>query len=120
MFRFGILNPLLYKFPDNRTIYYFQTAKNSLFKSRIKNALTEIIWYELDIMAMSMLSNTMILMTEYEPNMSKAQNRVKPLIPVKSNTLKSTNPKLAQKSDWDVSNKLKKKSKILWIYILNF
>lgn len=43
--------------------------------------LTEMIWYELDIMAMSMLSSTMMLMTEYEPNMSNAQKRVKLLIP---------------------------------------
>jgi len=38
--------------------------------------------------------------------MRRAQNRVKPLIPANSNVSSSTNPKLAQKSDWEVSNKL--------------
>lgn len=58
-------------------------------------------------MAMSMLSSTIMLMTEYEPNMSSAQKRVKPLIPVRSKVIKSTNPKLAQNRDCDVSNRLK-------------
>ena len=58
-------------------------------------------------MAMSMLRSTMILITEYEPNMSKAQNRVKLLIPVKSNAMRSTRPNDAQKRDCEVSNKLK-------------
>jgi hypothetical protein len=57
-------------------------------------------------MAMSMLRRTMTLMRQYEPNIRRAQNRVKPLIPVNSKTSNSTNPKLAQKSDCDVSNKL--------------
>ena len=38
--------------------------------------------------------------------MSNPQKRVKPLIPCNSNDCKSTRPKLAQKSDCDVSNKL--------------
>ena len=69
--------------------------------------LTEMIWYELDIMAISMLSSTMMLMTEYEPNMSRAQNRVKLLIPVRSKDIRSTMPKLAQNNDCDVSKRLK-------------
>jgi hypothetical protein len=58
-------------------------------------------------MAMSMLRRTMMLMREYEPNMRRAQNRVKPLIPVNSKASNSTNPKLAHHKDCDVSNKLK-------------
>jgi hypothetical protein len=42
--------------------------------------------------------------------MSKAQNRVKLFIPVKSKAIKSTNPNDAQKRDCEVSNKLKKKT----------
>lgn len=38
--------------------------------------------------------------------MRSAQNRVKLLMPVRSNDIRSTMPKLAQKSDCDVSNKL--------------
>lgn len=58
-------------------------------------------------MAISMLSKTIMFITEYDPNSSRPQNLVKLLIPVKSNAIKSTRPKPAQKSDWDVSN-------ILW------
>jgi hypothetical protein len=47
-------------------------------------------------MAMSILSSTMMLITEYEPNIRSAQNRVNDLIPVKSKDTKSTRPKLAQ------------------------
>lgn len=72
--------------------------------------LTEIIWYELDIIAISMFSKTIMLITEYDPNNSRPQNRVKLLIPVRSNAVKSTRPKPAQKSDWDVSNILRKMS----------
>lgn len=68
--------------------------------------LTEIIWYELDIMAMSMFSKTIMLITEYDPNSKRPQNLVKLLIPVRSNAIKSTRPKPAQKSDCDVSNML--------------
>ena len=57
-------------------------------------------------MAMSMFSSTMILITEYEPNIRSAQNLVKLFIPVRSNDIKSTIPKLAQKSDCDVSKRL--------------
>lgn len=67
-----------------------------------------MIWYELDIMAISMFSSTIMLMTEYEPNMSRAQKRVKLLIPVRSNDMRSTIPKLAQNNDCEVSNRLGK------------
>lgn len=67
-----------------------------------------MIWYELDIMAMSMLRSTMTLMTLYEPNMSRAQKRVNPLMPVRSKVMRSIKPKLAQNSDCDVSNKLQR------------
>lgn len=69
--------------------------------------LTEIIWYEFDIMAISMLSSTMMLITEYDPNMRRAQKRVKLLIPCSSNAMRSTRPKPAQNRDCDVSNRLK-------------
>lgn len=49
----------------------------------------------------------MMLITEYDPNINNAQKRVKLFIPVRSNAVKSTSPKLAQKSDCEVSNKLK-------------
>lgn len=70
-------------------------------------------------MAISMFNNTIILMTEYEPNINRAQKRVKLLMPVKSNAVKSTSPKLAQNNDCEVSNKLKQKlyyklNKIVW------
>lgn len=48
----------------------------------------------------------MMLMTEYDPKVSSAQNRVKLLMPVSSKVVRSTRPKDAQKSDWEVSNKL--------------
>jgi len=38
--------------------------------------------------------------------MRRPQYLVKPLIPVNSNASSSTSPNAAQKSDWDVSNKL--------------
>lgn len=59
-------------------------------------------------MAINMLSSTITLITEYEPNISSAQNLVKLLIPVNSNDIRSIKPKLAQKRDCDVSNKLLK------------
>lgn len=40
-----------------------------------------------------------MLMTEYEPNMRRAQKRVKLFIPVRSNAIRSTRPNDAQKSD---------------------
>lgn len=48
-----------------------------------------------------------MLITEYDPNIRSAQNLVKLFMPVNSKDIKSINPKLAQKRDWDVSNKLK-------------
>jgi hypothetical protein len=59
-------------------------------------------------MAISILSSTMMLITEYEPNMSSAQNRVNDFMPASSNETKSTRPKLAQKRDCEVSNMLQK------------
>lgn len=64
------------------------------------------------IIAINMLSRTMILITLYEPNINIAQKRVKLLMPCSSNAIKSTRPNDAQNSDWDVSNKLQ--SKIKW------
>lgn len=58
-------------------------------------------------MAISMFSNTMMLITLYEPNINMAQKRVKLLMPCSSNAIKSTSPNDAQKSDWDVSKRLK-------------
>lgn len=48
-------------------------------------------------------------MTEYEPNINKAQNLVNSLVPVNSKETKSIKPKLAQNNDCEVSNKLKQK-----------
>lgn len=48
-----------------------------------------------------------MLITLYDPNINKAQNRVKLLIPCNSNAIKSTKPNDAQNNDCDVSNKLK-------------
>lgn len=62
-------------------------------------------------MAISMLSSTMMLITEYEPKVSSAQNLVKLLMPVSSKVVRSTRPKDAQNRDCDVSNKLKLKRK---------
>ena len=49
--------------------------------------------------------------------MSRPQKRVKLLIPVNSNDCKSTKPKLAQKSDWDVSNKLICNKTFIYCYV---
>ena len=54
-----------------------------------------------------MFKSTMMLITEYEPNMRRAQNLVKLLIPVRSKDMRSTIPKLAQNSDCEVSKRLK-------------
>lgn len=51
------------------------------------------------------------MITLYDPNISKAQNRVNPLMPAKSNDTKSTRPKDAQKRDCDVSKRLRKEEK---------
>ena len=48
---------------------------------------------------MSMLSSTIRLQTEYDPNMSKAQKRVNSLIPVSSKSVNDTKPKDAQNRD---------------------
>lgn len=50
-------------------------------------------------MAISIFRRTIILITEYDPNISKAQNLVKLLMPVNSKDIKSIKPKLAQKRD---------------------
>lgn len=63
-------------------------------------------------MAISIFSNTITLITEYEPNISKAQKRVKLLIPAKSNETKSTKPKEAQNRDCEVSKRLGRENKI--------
>ena len=67
---------------------------------------TSIMAYELDIMAMSRFNKTITLITLYEPNMSKPQNRVYDLIPSNSKFSNPTIPKLAQNSDCDDSNRL--------------
>lgn len=48
-------------------------------------------------------------MTEYEPNISSPQNLVYVLMPVSSKLPRSTIPKLAQNSDCEDSNTLKKR-----------
>lgn len=58
-------------------------------------------------MAINIFSNTITLITEYDPYISKAQNLVNPFIPDSSKVTRSTRPKLAQKRDCEVSNKLK-------------
>lgn len=70
---------------------------------------TEIIWYELLIIAINIFRSTIMLMTLYDPNINNAQKRVKLLIPCNSNAIKSTRPNDAQNRDWDVSNKLQMK-----------
>ena len=91
-------------FPQSIVISYV------LSKLAIKITLT---WYEFDIIAMSMLSSTIRLQTEYDPNISKAQKRVNSLIPVSSKSVNDTKPKDAQNRDWDVSNKLAKRRQIM-------
>lgn len=66
-----------------------------------------------------------MLIMEYDPNMSKPQKRVKPLMPCSSNDCKSTRPKLAQKRDCDVSNKLSKRNSLkvmvlICLYKMNY
>lgn len=68
--------------------------------------LTEIIWYELLIMAINMFKRTIMLITLYDPNINIAQKRVKLLMPCNSKAIKSTRPNDAQNKDWDVSNRL--------------
>lgn len=48
-----------------------------------------------------------MLMTEYVPNISMPQKRVKILMPSKSKLSRSTRPKTAQNSVWVVSNRLR-------------
>ena len=50
-------------------------------------------------MAISRLRSTITLMTEYEPNISMAQNRVKEPRPVSSKASNSTRPNEAQNRD---------------------
>lgn len=59
-----------------------------------------------------------MLIIEYEPNMSKPQKRVKPLMPCSSNDCKSTRPKLAQNRDCDVSNKLSNRNHQEMVFVL--
>ena len=65
-------------------------------------------------MAMRRFSNTIILMTEKDPNMRRPKNRVNSFIPVNSKLSKSTSPKIAQNNVCEVSHKLieKRKTKI--------
>lgn len=42
----------------------------------VHGALTEITWYDVLIIAMSMLSSTIIVMILYEPNMRRPINSV--------------------------------------------
>lgn len=58
-------------------------------------------------MAINIFNNTITLITEYDPYISKAQNLVNPFMPESSNVTRSTRPKLAQNRDCEVSNKLK-------------
>jgi len=60
-------------------------------------------------MAIRRLSKTITLMTLYDPNMSRPQNRVYDLMPVSSKSSRSIMPKLAQNSDCEDSNKLQYK-----------
>ena len=62
-------------------------------------------------MAMRRLSNTIILMTENDPNMRRPKNRVNSFIPVNSKLSRSTRPKMAQNNVCDVSHKLMLKGK---------
>lgn len=55
---------------------------------------------------MRRFSRTIMLITEYDPNINIAQNLVKLPTPVSSKASNSTRPKEAQKRDWEVSNKL--------------
>lgn len=55
--------------------------------------------YELDIIAMRRFSRTIMLITEYDPNINIAQNLVKLPTPVSSKASNSTRPKEAQKRD---------------------
>lgn len=63
--------------------------------------------YELDIIAMSRLRRTIMLITEYVPNISIDQNLVYSRMPVSSKSDSPTIPKPAQNRDWEASNTLK-------------
>lgn len=58
-------------------------------------------------MAISRLSSTITLITQYDPNIRRPQKRVYDLIPSSSKFSMPTMPKLAQNSDCDDSNRLK-------------
>lgn len=87
------------------TFSRWQHWKKNQIKVKEKK-LTDINWYEWFIIAMSKLSSTTIFMTEYVPNISIPQKRVKILMPSNSKLSRSTRPKTAQKSVCVVSNKL--------------
>lgn len=57
-------------------------------------------------MAMSRFNKTITLITLYEPNIRRPQNRVYDLMPSNSKVSSPTIPKLAQNSDCDDSNRL--------------
>jgi len=57
-------------------------------------------------MAIRRFRRTTMLMTEYVPNISMPQNRVKLLMPASSKLSKSMRPNTAQNSVCVVSNKL--------------
>lgn len=62
-----------------------------------------------------------MLITEYEwiQNINNAQNLVKFFMPLNSkDIIKSFNPKLAQKRDCDVSNKLKMKLNVVLLWLI--
>lgn len=68
---------------------------------------------------MRRLRSTMTLIMEYEPNINMPQNLVKALTPVRSKASSSISPKEAQKSDWEVSNRLSREEirRVLTAYI---
>lgn len=74
--------------------------------------LTDINWYEWFIIAISKFNSTTMFITEYVPNISIPQKRVKILIPSNSKLSKSTNPKTAQNKVCVVSNRLENDDKL--------
>lgn len=82
---------------------------NGLNEWTKQQILTSIMAYELDIIAISRFNKTITLITLYEPNMRRPQNRVYDFMPSSSNVSRPTMPKLAQNSDCDDSNRLQTK-----------
>ena len=78
-----------------------------------------LTWKEFDIMAISIFNSTIILQTLYDPNISKAQNRVNSLIPVSSKSVSETSPNDAQNNDCDVSNKLANRRQTMQALLCN-